>query len=259
MNDDLLSLKMLIISEAAPERELIRQAAGQGAVPIELVEVARANDPAAASQALEQAAFDAVFMDSRMPKAGRQAVLNAARAAKGRPLVILIGPAEMKTRVVLTDGVDVDGVLAKPIDVAEARNVIDGCVRSRLTTKVLIVDDSSTVRAVIRKVLQASRYRLEPEEVADGETAIVRAQTRQYSIIFVDCHMPGLDGFDTLTKIKDAHPEAKVVMITGRRDARIEDRARATGAADFLYKPFFGEDIDAVLNRLFGLMRPRWG
>jgi FixJ family two-component response regulator len=47
-------------------------------------------------------------------------------------------------------------------------------------------------------------------------------------------------------------------MITGTRDIRIEDRARAGGAADFLYKPFFAKDIDAVLNRAFGLMRQKW-
>jgi FixJ family two-component response regulator len=54
------------------------------------------------------------------------------------------------------------------------------------------------------------------------------------------------------------YPDMKVVMITGTRDVRIEDRARASGAKDFLYKPFFAKDIDAVLNRLFGLMHPRW-
>ena len=48
----------------------------------------------------------------------------------------------------------------------------------------------------------------------------------------------------------------KVVMMTGTRDVRIEDRARAEGAKDFLYKPFFAKDIDAVLNRLFGLALP---
>lgn len=47
-------------------------------------------------------------------------------------------------------------------------------------------------------------------------------------------------------------------MITGTRDVRIEDRARTEGAEDFLYKPFFAKDIDAVLKRLFGLSRRRW-
>jgi FixJ family two-component response regulator len=49
-----------------------------------------------------------------------------------------------------------------------------------------------------------------------------------------------------------------VVMISGTRDMRFEDRAHAEGASDFLFKPFFANDIDAVLSRLFGLMRPRW-
>ena len=46
-------------------------------------------------------------------------------------------------------------------------------------------------------------------------------------------------------------------MITGTRDVRIEDCARAEGAArDFLYQPFFAKDIDAALNRLLDLALP---
>lgn len=72
-------------------------------------------------------------------------------------------------------------------------------------------------------------------------------------IVFIDCHMPDPDGFATMSEIKRIHPAAKVVMITGTRDMRIEDRARAEGASDFLHKPFFANDINAVLCRLFGL------
>jgi CheY-like chemotaxis protein len=49
-------------------------------------------------------------------------------------------------------------------------------------------------------------------------------------IVFIDCHMPDPDGFATMSEIKRIHPAAKVVMITGTRDMRIEDRARATPA-----------------------------
>ena len=45
--------------------------------------------------------------------------------------------------------------------------------------------------------------------------------------------MPGIDGFATLAEFKRAHPDMKVVMITGTRDVRIEDRARAEGATIF--------------------------
>lgn len=85
-----------------------------------------------------------------------------------------------------------------------------------------------------------------------------RMKKQRFDIVFLDCHMPGIDGFEALATLKRQHPDTKVVMITGTRDIRIEDRARAEGARDFLYKPFFAKDIDAVFNRLFGLMRPRW-
>ena len=60
--------------------------------------------------------------------------------------------------------------------------------------------------------------------------------------------MPGLDGFARLVELERVQPDIKVIMITGTREVRIEDRARAEGARDFLYKPFFAKDIDAALN-----------
>jgi FixJ family two-component response regulator len=68
--------------------------------------------------------------------------------------------------------------------------------------------------------------------------------------------MPGLDGFARLVELERIQPDIKVIMITGTREVRIEDRARAEGARDFLYKPFFAKDIDAALNGLLGLALP---
>jgi CheY-like chemotaxis protein len=258
MNEGFISLKMMIVSDSASERELIRREAQFAAVPIQVVEVAAADDGAVARAALEREAADIVFCDSRMSKAGRRRLFDAARALKAGPLAILIGAASLKTREVLTDGLVVDGALAKPIDVAELRRLIDNCVRARLPSQVLIVDDSSTVRVVVRRLLQASRFRLNLDEAEDGAQAIERAARQRYRIVFLDCHMPGLDGFATLHELKRKNPDCKVVMITGTRDMRIEDRAQAEGASDFLYKPFFASDVDVVLSRLYGLIGPRW-
>ena len=259
MNDDFLSLRVLVVSEAAAERAVIRREAGLASIPIEVTEVDAKDDGAEACARLAQGSIDVVLCDSRISRAGRQTLLEAARAAKEGPLAILVGASALKTREVLTDGLAVDGVLAKPIDQQELRRLIDNCVRARLSNQVLIVDDSSTVRSVIRKVLQASRrFRLNLDEADEGAKAIAQVGKQRYDIVFLDCHMPGLDGFATLGEIKKTRPDTRVVMITGTRDVRIEDRARADGASDFLYKPFFAPEIDAVLSRLFGLMQPRW-
>jgi CheY-like chemotaxis protein len=246
------------VSEVASERELVRQAAEQTSFPVDVSDVEVTADALAMGESLARDGFDVVFFDSRMPKPDRQTVLDKLREAPSRPLAMLIGAAELKTRGVLTDGLDVDGTLAKPIDLKEARELIDRCIRARLPKKVLIVDDSSTVRSVIRKVLQASRFKLEAEEAADGAVAIKMVREQRYDIVFLDCQMPVIDGFAAIAEFQRIHPDMQVVMITGTQDVRIEDRARASGAKDFLYKPFFAKDIDAVLNRLFGLMRPRW-
>ena len=259
MSDEFFSLKMLLVSEVVQERQLVRQAAALASTPIDLTEIEPSADLAAARELLARESFDVVLFDSRIPKAGRQSLLEAIRVAPNRPLAVLVGAAEMKTREVLTDGLDIDSALAKPIDLQEAGELFDKCISARLPRRVLIVDDSSTVRSVVRKVLLASRLKIEAEEAVDGETAIEAAKKQKFDIVFLDCQMPGIDGFAALAEFKNAHPQMKVVMITGTRDVRIEDRARAEGATDFLYKPFFAKDIDAVLNRLFGLIRPRWG
>jgi DNA-binding NtrC family response regulator len=253
MSEDFFSLKMLIVSEAAPERQLVRQAAAEVSVPAELDEIEAASDPITMSEWLARGNYDVVFFDSRIPRQEREDLLKAIRAAASHPLAVLIGSAAMKTREVLTDGLNVDSTLAKPIDPQETRDLLDRCIRARLPKRVLIVDDSSTVRAVIRKVLQASRFKLEAEEAEDGSVAIVLAKRRRFDIVFLDCQMPVIDGFTALGEFQRAHPDMQVVMMTGTRDIRIEDRARADGAKDFLYKPFFAKDIDGVLNRLFGL------
>ena len=255
MSDDFISMKILIVSEAAPERELLRRASAEASIPVEASELDAPGDPVAMSELLARENFDVVFFDSRIAKPARQEFLNVIRAAPSRPLAVLIAPATIKTREVLTDGLEVDSALAKPMDLQETRDLIGCCIRARLPQRVLIVDDSSTVRSVVRKVLLASRCKLAAEEAADGSAAIELAKKQRFDIVFLDCQMPGIDGFATLGILKKAHPDMKVVMMTGTRDHRIEDRARTEGAKDFLFKPFFAKDIDAVLNRLFGLAR----
>ena len=255
MTDDFISMKILLVSEVESERELLRRASAEASILVDAWDLVVPGDPAAMSENLARQNFDVVFFDSRIAKPAQQEFLNAIHAAPSRPLAVLIAPAAIKTREVFTDGLDVDSALARPIDLQEARYLMDCCIRARLPQRVLVVDDSSTVRSVVRKVLQASRCKLEAVEAADGPAAIALAKKQHFDIVFLDCQMPGHDGFATLDILRQTHPDLKVVMMTGTRDHRVEERAITEGARDFLFKPFFAKDVDAVLNRLFGLSR----
>ena len=254
MSDDLVSFKMLVASEAASERELLRECAAKAAFPVDYAEVADPIDSATIRKSVAQDNLDFVFVDARMPKAGRRAIYDAARLANGQPLVIFVGPADLTPQEVLQAGATADGILARPFGMSEAGAMIDVCTRARLPKRILVVDDSATVRAVVRKVLQTSRFRLDVGEAEDGKSALEQAAKQRFDLVLLDCMMPSLDGFATLDQLKRAQHDLHVVMITGMRDARLEDRVRASGANDFLFKPFYANDVDNVLRRLFGLV-----
>jgi CheY-like chemotaxis protein len=256
MTDDLVALKVLSVCDSAAERDALKEAAAQASVMVDVVEVDRSSGVQPICHRLKDGAIDAVFLDDRMSHDVRRVVVDAARAAEAKPLVISVGMTDLQCGQVAAEGLAWDGVLAKPVQLAEARAVLNACVRARLPNRVLVVDDSPTMRSVIRKVLQSSRYRLEIEEACDGPAAIELTEQRRFDVVLLDCNMPGFDGFATLEKLLKERPDTKVVMITATNDTKLADRARAAGAHSILYKPFYAKDIDNMMSVVVGLRRP---
>jgi CheY-like chemotaxis protein len=253
MSDDLIALKILVVSDSAAEQGALRSAASQASVMVEVAEA----DPAggAASVCERLASVDVVFLDCRMPQECRCAIVDAARAAAARPIVISLGAIDLAANEIAAERLPVDGLLTKPVALADASALLNACVRARLPSRVLVVDDSSTVRSVVRKVLQSCRYRFEVVEAGDGASALACAGKQHFDLVLLDHDMPGLDGFATLTMLLHSYPRSKVVVVTATNNTKAADRARAAGAYGVLYKPFYAKDVDAVMSRLYGLMR----
>ena len=256
MTDDFVSLKVMIVSEDAAERELIRRGVSTASIPVNISEVEAARNESSACRLLADDAYDVLLFDSRMPAAAQQALLDAIRASAGNPLAILVGEVASGSAKDVADRLD--GVIAKPIEQQQVSGLIANCVAVRLPKRVLIVDDSAAVRTVIHKVLNASRFHVEADEADGYSAAVEKVKQRAFDVVILDCHMSGKDGFETLAALKKIRHGAKILMITETRDAGMEDRARGEGAADFLYKPFFAKDIDAAFSRLLGLTHLRW-
>jgi CheY-like chemotaxis protein len=251
MTGDLVSVRVLAISDSAVERELWRRAAGQIAVPIDIIEV---EDAAAACKALALSVqdIDVAFLDSEL--ADRAAFIDAARAARQRPFVILVAAANGASTELAAPGID--AVVTKPATLEQAKAMIGRCVRVRLPSRVLVVDDSATMRSIVRKLLSASRFRLEIAEAEDGIQALKQIGTGRFDFVVLDYNMPGLNGVETLSEIKRQYPRVGVVIMSSAQDEGVAERARAAGAAAFLRKPFYASDIDAVLHSVYGLQTP---
>jgi two-component system alkaline phosphatase synthesis response regulator PhoP len=111
---------------------------------------------------------------------------------------------------------------------------------------VLVVDDDSAIRRVVRTVLEADNF--EVVEAADGPAALLLLDAingRGPEAVVLDIMMPGIDGIEVCRRIN--HERVKVVMLSARDDADTRDQAAKAGADAYLTKPFSAiELLDAV-------------
>ena len=111
---------------------------------------------------------------------------------------------------------------------------------------VLVVDDDSAIRRVVRTVLEADNF--EVVEAADGPAALLlldAINARGPEAVVLDIMMPGIDGIEVCRRID--HERVKVVMLSARDDADTKERAAKAGADAYLTKPFSAiELLDAV-------------
>ena len=120
---------------------------------------------------------------------------------------------------------------------------------------ILVVDDSMSMRAIIKKVIAMSGFDVgEIVEAANGLEALAKLDDFWADVVLTDIHMPEMDGIELLKKIKgnpmtEAMP---VVMITTESRDEVVSGALAMGAAGYIKKPFRPEDIKALLVEILG-------
>jgi CheY-like chemotaxis protein len=240
MTDELFSLQVAVVSESRGDYELFRQAASESKFPIDIIEAE------SAGSANQSVGGDLIFLDKALGDDKIARVAAAARAAAKPPFTVLLaasGPAtEFQT----------DAVATKPSELEEAKHLLNRSIRVRLPSRVMVVDDSSTMRSIVRKILAATRFPLEVTEVEQGGKAIELAREAEFDIVFLDYNMPGFSGLETITEFRRLKRRPTFVLMTTMPDETVAARARAQDAT-FLKKPFFPADIERLLCGFYGL------
>ncbi|MCK5679681.1 response regulator [bacterium] len=120
---------------------------------------------------------------------------------------------------------------------------------------ILVVDDSMSMRAIIKKVITMSGFDVgEIAEAENGLEALAKLEDFWADVVLTDIHMPEMDGVELLKRIK-SNPMTKalpVIMITTESRDEIVSDAIALGAAGYIKKPFRPEDIKALLAESLG-------
>jgi CheY-like chemotaxis protein len=246
-------LKVLVADDATAIHSVFANIAANSSIPFDLVTARNGRE---CMEALTGGRINVAFIDVNMPEMNGMDAVDGARRIGTKTFITLMSTSVNKRRLQLARQLKVYDMLLKPFAPADVIAVLQTYCRVTVPSQALIVDDSATVRQIIKRVLANSIFEVDPTEAGDGDTALAYCQNARFDVVFLDCNMPGLDGIETLSRLLARDPTVKVVMISGEASEERRRRAFNAGAVAFLQKPFFPADIDRELHAIFGLRIP---
>jgi two-component system chemotaxis response regulator CheY len=119
-----------------------------------------------------------------------------------------------------------------------------------VASKILIVDDASFMRSVLKDIIKNNGLASEIFEAADGIEGVKAFQKIRPDLVTMDVNMPRADGIQALRAILKIDPHAKVVMITSVEEKHIVQDAIKLGARDYVVKPFDRSNVPLTLNKV---------
>lgn len=120
------------------------------------------------------------------------------------------------------------------------------------TMKILVVDDFSTMRRIVRNLLKELGF-TNVEEAEDGVSALNKLQSGRFEFVVTDWNMPNMTGLQLLEKIRN-DPNLKslpVLMVTAEAKRENIIAAAQAGATGYIVKPFTASTLEEKLNKIF--------
>ncbi len=118
-------------------------------------------------------------------------------------------------------------------------------MESQLATKVMLVDDEEEFIDLLSQRLETRGLKI--VTVTSGEEAVEMADDKNLDVAVVDFAMPGIDGIETLRRIRDRRPDVEIIMLTGQGTIQSGIEAMKHGAFDYLEKPV---DLNVLMEKI---------
>jgi two-component system chemotaxis response regulator CheY len=121
--------------------------------------------------------------------------------------------------------------------------------------RVLVVDDQLTMRSLARSTLQQIGF-VDIADAGDGEEGLRALVAKPAHLVISDFNMPKMDGLGLLRAVR-AHPpiaQTAFIMLTGRADRELVQRAVQFGVNNYLVKPFTAADLKGKIEQVFGAL-----
>ena len=111
--------------------------------------------------------------------------------------------------------------------------------------KVLLVDDEKDFLEALALRLEARQLKVEVAH--SGEAAVEQAREHPFDAILLDLAMPGMDGIETLKRLRELNPDSQIVLLTGHATVSKATEAMRLGALDVLEKPV---EIEVLVEKI---------
>ncbi len=123
--------------------------------------------------------------------------------------------------------------------------------------RVLVVDDSSAMRAFVRGALESRGITDDVIEAASGFEALRLLPRERFDLALVDINMPDIHGLDVIRLIRanESHKATPILVISSEASQRDREKGLALGADDWLQKPFVPEDLERAIDRVLSLAK----
>jgi DNA-binding NtrC family response regulator len=207
--------------------------------------VALAENGGRAIDLVRERHFDIIFLDIKMPGMDGVQTLKQIKEIDPTSAIVMMTAYSVEEMVkeALREGAYT--VVYKPFEPTQVLNVIKDILSKEL---ILIVDDKEADLITMKAVLEEGGFRTITAN--DGREAVSLVSKGRFDVIFLDIKMPGMDGVQTLKRIKEIDPKIPVVMMTGYSVEHLVRESLRCGAKMCIYKPFEATEIFKAIKKV---------
>ena len=267
--------RVLIVDDNATNRDILMHQTASWAMQGESADRGMAGIAKLARAKARETPFDLVILDMDMPEMDGMA---AARQIKQMPgiadtAMIMLTSVGMRGDALEATKCGISAYLTKPVRQSDLLaclvNVISGKSsrepqqlithytiaedRPELNYRVLVAEDNPTNQDVVRGMLRKAGCRV--DVVANGREAIEATTARDYDLVFMDCQMPVLDGYQASREIRRLEKENQenryipIIALTANALKGDKEKCLAAGMDDYMSKPFRADTMRTMIKR----------
>ncbi len=196
-----------------------------------------------------------IIIDLSMPAINDASIVKVLREdPETKEIPIIVFSQDSSEGLRLNEGMSVT-IAKRPLDQETFANHVNEAMfrylrRADGKEKILIVDDEQSIASLLSSMLLEFGYRT--IIACTGEDALHKAEIEQPQLILLDINLPGMDGFQTLERLKNSISTSHIpiILLSGIKDAKEKARGLNLGASDYITKPYSSLELEARIRML---------